>query len=43
METAIDEAGRDNLLEKEGRLVIRGRGMPLSADDIRELRLADQR
>ncbi|WP_029264120.1 MULTISPECIES: AbrB/MazE/SpoVT family DNA-binding domain-containing protein [unclassified Microbacterium] len=32
----------DNLFEKDGRLVITG-GPTLTADDIRELRLADQR
>lgn len=43
METTMDKSGRDNLAEEDGRLVIRGCGMPLSADDIRELRFADQR
>lgn len=32
----------DNLIEKDGRLVITG-GPALTAEDIRELRLADQR
>lgn len=32
----------DNLIEKDGRLVITG-GPTLTVDDIRELRLADQR
>jgi AbrB family looped-hinge helix DNA binding protein len=32
----------ENLFEKDGRLVITG-GPTLTADDIRELRLADQR
>ncbi|MCT1478602.1 AbrB/MazE/SpoVT family DNA-binding domain-containing protein [Microbacterium sp. p3-SID336] len=32
----------DNVVEKDGRLVITG-GPTLTADDIRELRLADQR
>jgi AbrB family looped-hinge helix DNA binding protein len=32
----------DNLVEKDGRLIVSG-GPILSVDDIRELRLADQR
>lgn len=43
MLTPIDNARRDNLVEEDGRFVIRGCGMPLAADDIRELRFADQR
>ncbi|WP_311260147.1 AbrB/MazE/SpoVT family DNA-binding domain-containing protein [Microbacterium sp. WCS2018Hpa-9] len=39
----IEVATPDNLAEKDGRLVIRGGGTTLSTDDIRELRLADQR
>lgn len=33
----------DNLIEKDGRLVIASSGAALTPDDIRELRLADQR
>jgi AbrB family looped-hinge helix DNA binding protein len=33
----------DNLIEKDGRLVIASSGMAITPDDIRELRLADQR
>lgn len=33
----------DNLIEKGGRLVIASSGAALTPDDIRELRLADQR
>ncbi|WP_241160520.1 AbrB/MazE/SpoVT family DNA-binding domain-containing protein [Microbacterium sp. Y-01] len=33
----------DNLIEKDGRLVIASSGAVLTPDDIRELRLADQR
>lgn len=33
----------DNVVEKNGRLVIRDSGTVLTDDDIRELRLADQR
>lgn len=33
----------DNLIEKDGRLVIRASGTALTPDDVRELRLADQR
>lgn len=39
----IEVAAPDDLVEKDGRLVIRGSGARLTADDIRELRLADQR
>ncbi|MCS3442945.1 AbrB/MazE/SpoVT family DNA-binding domain-containing protein [Microbacterium phyllosphaerae] len=39
----IEIAAPDNIEEKDGRLVIRGGGSPLTADEIRELRLADQR
>ncbi|MDA4894389.1 MULTISPECIES: AbrB/MazE/SpoVT family DNA-binding domain-containing protein [Microbacterium] len=38
----IEIETHDNLVEKDGRLVITG-GPALTADDIRELRLADQR
>lgn len=39
----IEVVAPDNIEEKDGRLVIRGGGSPLTADEIRELRLADQR
>lgn len=39
----IEVAAPDALLEKDGRLVVRRSGMQLSPDDIRDLRLADQR
>ncbi len=38
----IEIEAPDNVVEKDGRLVISG-GPMLTADDIRELRLADQR
>lgn len=38
----IEVEAYDNVVEKDGRLVIRG-GPVLSDDEIRELRLADQR
>ncbi|WP_345188328.1 AbrB/MazE/SpoVT family DNA-binding domain-containing protein [Microbacterium panaciterrae] len=38
----IEIETHDNVIEKDGRLVITG-GPALTADDIRELRLADQR
>lgn len=38
----IEVQAPDNVVEKDGRLVITG-GPTLTADDIRELRLADQR
>ena len=38
----IEIETHDNVVEKDGRLVITG-GPVLTADDIRELRLADQR
>jgi AbrB family looped-hinge helix DNA binding protein len=50
VEIAIDGAGvriepiaPNNLALRDGRMVIAASGPPLSADDIRELRLADQR
>lgn len=41
----IEVAAPDDLVEKDGRLVVRGSGSgtTLTSDDIRELRLADQR
>lgn len=39
----IEAIAADNLEEREGRVVIGGEGPALTADDIRELRLADQR
>ena len=39
----IEVAAPDDLVEKHGRLVINGSGTTLTSDDIRELRLADQR
>ncbi|KQQ67498.1 hypothetical protein ASF63_06970 [Microbacterium sp. Leaf320] len=39
----IEVAAPDDLVEKDGRLVINGSGTTLTSDDIRELRLADQR
>lgn len=39
----IEVATADDLVEEGGRLVIRGTGNSLTSDDIRELRLADQR
>lgn len=39
----IEVAAPDDLVEKDGRLVVRGSGATLAPDDIRELRLADQR
>ncbi|WP_431074865.1 AbrB/MazE/SpoVT family DNA-binding domain-containing protein [Microbacterium phyllosphaerae] len=39
----IEVAAPDDLVEKDGRLVVRGSGTTLTSDDIRELRLADQR
>lgn len=33
----------DRLVEMDGHLVIRASGVPLTAEDIRKLRLADQR
>ncbi|MEZ3161877.1 AbrB/MazE/SpoVT family DNA-binding domain-containing protein [Microbacterium sp. BWT-B31] len=39
----IEAVAPDNLAERDGRLVIAGDGPSISADDIRELRLADQR
>ncbi|MEV7610178.1 AbrB/MazE/SpoVT family DNA-binding domain-containing protein [Microbacterium sp. NPDC089320] len=39
----IEVATADDLVEEDGRLVIRGTGNSLTSDDIRELRLADQR
>lgn len=38
----IEVEVHDNIIEKDGRLVITG-GPVLTAEDIRELRLADQR
>jgi bifunctional DNA-binding transcriptional regulator/antitoxin component of YhaV-PrlF toxin-antitoxin module len=50
VEIVIDGAGvriepitQNNLVQRDGRLVIAADGPALSADDIRELRLADQR
>ncbi len=39
----IEVDAPDNLVEKDGRLVIRSAAHPLTTDEIRELRLADQR
>jgi AbrB family looped-hinge helix DNA binding protein len=39
----IEAITPDNLVERDGRMVIAADGPALSADDIRELRLADQR
>ncbi|MGN7949310.1 AbrB/MazE/SpoVT family DNA-binding domain-containing protein [Microbacterium sp. 22215] len=39
----IEVAAPDDLVEKDGRLVVRGGGATLTPDDIRELRLVDQR
>ena len=39
----IEAIAADNLVERDGRMVIAADGPALSADDIRELRLADQR
>ena len=39
----IEALAADSLGERDGRLVIVGDGPAISADDIRELRLADQR
>jgi len=38
----IEVPPHDNVIEKDGRLIITG-GPTLTTDDIRELRLADQR
>ena len=39
----IEIEAPDNLVEKDGRLVVRSSGTTLTPDDVRELRLADQR
>ncbi|OIJ34804.1 hypothetical protein BK819_04270 [Microbacterium sp. LCT-H2] len=39
----IEIEAPDNLVEKDGRLVVRSSGSTLTPDDVRELRLADQR
>lgn len=39
----IEVAAPGSVTNKDGRMVVAGRGTALSADDIRELRLADQR
>lgn len=39
----IEIEAPDNLVEKDGRLTIKSSGVPLTVEDIRELRLADQR
>lgn len=39
----IEIETHDNVVEKNGRLVISGAGPTLTDDDVRELRLADQR
>ncbi|WP_337000688.1 MULTISPECIES: AbrB/MazE/SpoVT family DNA-binding domain-containing protein [unclassified Microbacterium] len=39
----IEIEAPDNLIEKDGRLVIRSSGITLTPDAVRELRLADQR
>ena len=39
----IEVPASDNVVERDGRVVIEGDGPALTADDIRELRLADQR
>ncbi|WP_228484657.1 AbrB/MazE/SpoVT family DNA-binding domain-containing protein [Microbacterium cremeum] len=39
----IEVPAPDNLVERGGRMMIDADGPALSADDIRELRLADQR
>ena len=39
----IEVEAYDNVVEKDGRLVIRDSGTVLTDEDIRELRLADQR
>jgi len=39
----VEAIAEGRLVEQEGRVVIAGEGPALSADDIRELRLADQR
>lgn len=39
----IEVPAADNIVERDGRLVIGASGATLTADDIRELRLADQR
>ncbi|GAB3392596.1 hypothetical protein GCM10027568_20160 [Humibacter soli] len=39
----IEPVAVDRLVERDGRLVIDAEGEAVTADDIRELRLADQR
>ncbi|MFV0426496.1 MAG: AbrB/MazE/SpoVT family DNA-binding domain-containing protein [Beutenbergiaceae bacterium] len=39
----IEALAHDNVVEREGRMLIDADGPTLTADDIRELRLADQR
>ena len=39
----IEVPASDNVVERDGRVVIEGDGPALTAEDIRELRLADQR
>lgn len=39
----IEIEAPDNLVEKDGRLVVRSSGSTLTPDDVREFRLADQR
>lgn len=39
----IEVPAPDNVIEQDGRMLLTGGGPELTADDIRELRLADQR
>ena len=39
----IEVPASDNVVERDGRVVIEGDGPALTAEDIRELRLGDQR
>ncbi|PZU44532.1 MAG: AbrB/MazE/SpoVT family DNA-binding domain-containing protein [Microbacterium sp.] len=39
----IEVDAHDELIERNGRLVVPGSGIPIDADDVRELRLAAQR
>lgn len=39
----IEVAAPDDVVEKDGRLIVRGSGTTLTPEDIRKLRLADQR
>lgn len=39
----IELIAADRLVERDGRLVIDAPGVPITSDDVRELRLAEQR